>query len=261
MINLEKKGIIILSHYRSGSTQYRRIMYKCLVKFNLLDMNITDVGEVDFHLDIPKLKTIEETFFKFEEGEFKIIQLNNPLVISYLLSTDIFNDIVKDFEIITVIRKSKKNCLLSLPLWERFILSGLNESNELWTKENMEKFHNDTLKDPIWYSTIYNGLYHENLPSDSPSEYLDKKIIFFLNSVSTLRHISKKFKAPIIYYEDFEFDKNYIYESHFKDLFYPLDCNGVIGTSYKWKIPYISKDYLVYFDEHVKQSFEEWQID
>ena len=54
----DKKGIIILSHYRSGSTQYRRIMYKCLVKFNLLDMNITDVGEVNFTPNIPKLKTM-----------------------------------------------------------------------------------------------------------------------------------------------------------------------------------------------------------
>ena len=193
-----KKGLIILSHYRSGGTQFRRMVVGGLEEYNILNKQIEDFGEVNFEDYDNKPETITDAFFKLDSNKFRVIQLNNALVLAYMLANDTFDKILDNFDLVNVMRKDKTKCLLSLPLWEKFIQSGLNDSNTLWTKENMLDFHNKLLAEPIEWNTIYNGVYHENLQTDKPSEYLDKKIIFFLNSLSTLRHISKKYNSKII---------------------------------------------------------------
>jgi hypothetical protein len=255
-----KKGLIILSHYRSGGTQFRRMVVGGLEESNILNKQIEDFGEVNFEDYDDKPETIIDAFFKLDSNKFRVIQLNNALVLAYMLANGIFDKILDNFDLVTVMRKDKTKCLLSLPLWEKFIQSGLNDSNTLWTKENMLDFHNKLLAKPIEWNTIYNGVYHENLHTDKPSEYLDKKILFFINSLSTLRHISKKYNSKIIFYEDYEFNKNYIVENYFLSFFGLFNIQKIVNDTYLWKIPYISNNYIDYFDSHVKKAFKEWGI-
>lgn len=261
MITLNKKGIIILSHYRSGATQFRNILVNSLELCLDKNRGVRDLGEIDFQENIPKIKTANQVFANsLEDTRFKVIQLNNPIVINYLYANNFFDTIFKDFEAITILRRSKSKCLLSLLLWEKFIQHGLNDNKELWTKKNMRAFHNKLIKTPISYQNIYNGVYHESLTDDTPAQFLEKKITFFLSSIVFLEQITSKYNFKTLFYEDYEFNRDYLYDSFLKDILSNCRVQDIIDSSYGWKIPYVASDYIDYFDKHTKEAFLEWGI-
>jgi len=98
-----------------------------LEESNILNKQIEDFGEVNFEDYDNKPETITDAFFKLDSNKFRVIQLNNALVLAYMLANDTFDKILDNFDLVTVMRKDKTKCLLSLPLWEKFIQSGLND--------------------------------------------------------------------------------------------------------------------------------------
>ena len=57
-------------------------------------------------------------------------------------------------------RRDKIKSMLSLPLWVRFIDSGLFENHfSYWTEDLMKKFHDDTIKNPIDWRQIHLGYF------------------------------------------------------------------------------------------------------
>jgi len=260
MINKDKRGTILLTHYRSGGTQLRYILREFLLRSNLLGKSIIDLEEINFDSSYSNKEVITKAFYNNPSGVYKVIQLNNPVVISYLHANGFFDHITKEFEVVVVERKNKANCLLSLPLWERFINEGLFESNKLWTEENINSFHNSLIDNPIDYSSIYNGVYHEHLPTDTPKEYLEKKLTFFQNSVNTVNLICNLFDLPKIYYDDYEFDESYLYENHFKNFSSDYNNLDYIKETYGWKIPYPEKNYVKYFDSFTQEVLKDWGL-
>ena len=65
----------------------------------------------------------------------------------------------RDYCLIGVTRRDKIKSMLSLPLWVRFIDSGLFENQAYWTEEEHEKFHDDTIKNPIDWRQIHLGYF------------------------------------------------------------------------------------------------------
>lgn len=260
MINSSKKGTIFLTHYRSGGTQLRYILREYLFSTNLLQKRIVDLEEINFDKTKSNNQVITEAFYDNPSDVYKIIQLNNPVVISYLYANNLFEHIVKEFEVVVIERKNKANCLLSLPLWEKFIHAGLFESNKLWTKENIQKFHETLIQEPIEYSNIYNGIYHENLQGDSPREYLEKKLTFFQNSVNTVNLICNAYNLHKLYYEDYEYDQNFLYEKYFKTFSDKHNNSEYIKETYGWKIPYPEKEYIKYFDSITQEVLKDWGL-
>ena len=140
-----KKGTIILSHYRSGGTQLKLVITHCL--------KANDMGELDFDLETTDLK--KDFYSKLSEDSYSVTLINNPIVISWINNNkDVLKYLEKNFHIVGVKRKDKVKCLLSLGLWERLIASGLFESYDLWTKENMENFHKSVLMILITHNYI-----------------------------------------------------------------------------------------------------------
>ena len=152
LYNKNKKGTIILSHYRSGGTQLKEVISNVLEADNL--------GEIDFDLNNTNFE--DEFYSKLSLESYGVILVNNPIVISWINSNDKALQYIKDnFQVVCLKRKDLVKSLLSLGLWERFILSGLFKSYKNWTKENMEQFHQDTLNNllpPKESSTNSNNL-------------------------------------------------------------------------------------------------------
>ena len=125
LYNKNKKGTIILSHYRSGGTQLKLILSAIL--------KADDLSELDFDLNQTDLR--EEFNSKLSNDNYSVILVNNPITISWINNNqDIFEYLQENFHIVGLKRKDKVKCLLSLGLWERFIASGLFKDYKNWTK-------------------------------------------------------------------------------------------------------------------------------
>jgi len=274
MINFKKKGTVFLTHYRSGGTQLRVLLNALLGNqrdkeenaieklSNLYYDSYKNMGEVDFTDDhrFPDKKRHDEIvtdFFYNEDCTYRIIQLNNPIVISYLYDKKHFKYITDNFEVIHLERKNKTNCLLSLALWERFIDTGWYKDRRKWTQENMQKFHDNLIKNPIPYYELYTGihldpgeLYHDN--------YIEFQLMIFNNSVHTVRSIATEFNLQTIYYENYENNPKFLYENYFKTQgFEKQDVINVVEGSYQ-KIPYLTENYIDYYCITTKRIFEKW---
>ena len=264
MINLNKKGVIILTHYRSGGTLLRTL-------FDKLIPNSDNVGEIDFvegsydyDTTVDFKKVLKETFESSDpigSCKYKIIQLNNPSVISYLSSIDYFSYLHKHFSIIHLERKDIKKSLLSLPLWEEKI-QFKKKHKTLTEKELKTNFHNHLLSNKISYKNIYTGIHFPFPDNENYRNYLDYQLMLLTNRLHLNRYLRDKYNLFSLSYEDFEND--------FKEPFYKLLSSvepdrEKITSQIRYllkhgKVKYENEDYLNYFDDKVKQVFKYWDL-
>ena len=261
MIDLKKKGVIILTHYRSGGTLLRTLIEDYIPGIN-------NIGEIDFvegsynnDTKVDYKKLIKTVFEESKPNELKLIQLNNPLVISYLSGIDYFSYLNKNYHIIHLERKGIKNALLSLPLWEEKF-KFRKEHKEL-TKEELEiKFHNYLLSNKISYKKIYTGIHFTTPRNNNYRNYLDYQLMLLTNRLHLNRYLQNKYNLFSLTYEDFETEPK---ESFYK-LFSTIQPNRDELTAQlhfhqkHGKQQYINTDYLDYFDDKVKKVFEYWNI-
>jgi len=254
LIGKNKKGTIILSHYRSGGTQMKLIVQTLL---DSRDIPNIDCGEIN--VDVSKsdlLKQIGSQFYN-DDSTYKVVLLNNPFVIAYLDSINYFKKLNKDFKIISVERKDKLRCLLSLPLWEMFIQDGLYDNSKHWTEKNMQKFHNRYIKDPIPTRHIGLGYDMRIQGNISPEYYLNTILRTFISDIALNQNITKKYNYLQIYYEDYENNMNSFIKKYIDN---PSKKQISLLKDTRQKIPYISQDYSVYFENIVKKTLENWNI-
>lgn len=263
MIDLNKKGVILLTHYRSGGT-----LLRSLIKDYIPDIN--NIGEIDFvegtydndtKVDYKKLiKTVFEGA-NLINNELKLIQLNNPLVISYLSAIDYFSYLNKNYHIIHLERKNVKKALLSLPLAEEKI--HFKKKHKDLNKEDLKiKFHNYLLSNKISYKNIYTGIHFDTPNNENYRNYLDYQLMLLTNRLHLNRYLQNKYNLFSLTYEDFEFEPK---EPFFK-LFSIIQPNRDQLTAQlhyhqkHGKQQYINTNYIDYFDDRVKRVFDYWNI-
>ena len=252
MIDLEKKGTIILSRYRSGGTQLSHILNEYYI---LKGYKCEELGEFDIVIDDGVDSQIYE-FFNPHDSLKKVILLNNPKAISYFEKTNYFEKLLENYNIIFLNRKDKEKNLLSLPLWECLIHAGLYDYEGDDVEERMKQFHEDLVKNPINYRKVYLG-HHIDLIESQYENHLNLIIYLLLSEWRLLKSISSKYGIKEIYYEDYEYDLNSFLTNNFNitdkkelDIFAHLHR----------KINYISKDYRIYFDEETNKILNIWNL-
>jgi hypothetical protein len=262
LFNPNKAGTIILSHYRSGGTQMRRFINGICTSTKI---PFTDCGEFDLNLDEESLQEQASKYFE-PTDKYKIIQLNNPQSISFLLSTGLLDSIVQNYNIFRVKRNDKKRTLLSLPVWEKLIEQKLFSQPFGYTPEMMDDFgcllENNTLSP----ESIHLGLNLE-LRFKNPTRYLNTILWIFTQSLETLNSIEQRYSIPSIVYEQYEEYSEQFYEEYLMQ--YEVkpqdeDAEPKLKTWYRdtylGKIPYIVDDFEVYFQESVQKAIKEWKI-
>jgi len=253
LVDKSKRGTIILSHYRAGGTQMRQIVDKIGVHEYGLDP--IDLGEVNFTENVNLIDIIEE-IFKEKKGRYQIILINNPKVVSFLRNINYYEKLTEFYNIISLERKDQIKCLLSLPLWERFIQSGFFEHTGLWTLENMEIFHKKLIASPISWKELNVGS-DLHIGESNKIDFINEIITRFISEINNVREITKTFKFKQYYYEEFENETTSFVKKHIQHV------NEITVQQLKQtreKIPYPSQDYTIYFDKIVKQVLEQWNI-
>ena len=104
LYNKNKKGTIILSHYRSGGTQLK------LIISNILDAEgstrDSDFGEIDF--DLHSVISKKDFYSKLKSERYGVTLINNPIVISWINNNeDVFEYLKENFHIFGLKRKDK----------------------------------------------------------------------------------------------------------------------------------------------------------
>ena len=95
LYNKNKKGTIILSHYRSGGTQLKEVISNVLEADNL--------GEIDFDLNNTNFE--DEFYSKLSLESYGVILVNNPIVISWINSNNKALQYIKDnFQVVCLNR-------------------------------------------------------------------------------------------------------------------------------------------------------------
>ena len=114
-IDFNKKGLIVLSTYRSGGTQLTRILdILCVQHFQPnCDDKWVSKGEVEVDI-IGDVLTETMNALYSDEKRFQVWLLNNPLSILALYSNNKFSQLVKDYNIIHLSTLNKANGILSL---------------------------------------------------------------------------------------------------------------------------------------------------
>lgn len=256
MVNLDKKGVIILSTYRSGGTQLLSILsHLCSDK----GIDFENLGEVDCDMSSLTIKkdAIDALLFN-PSDKFKIYLLNNPIVIHALEANRLFPRLLEQYEIIHLSRQDREKCLLSLALWERFIHAGLFDSSDLWTKENMLKFHNELLEKPIPFTEITLGGQDTIYSNKGSIETLNTKLMQYLCNINLNVKIANDNRLLKVYYEEYETDANAIIQKYFLNT--SERCRNAIKNSYREKIPYISSRYRDYYDYTTKKALDDWNL-
>ena len=254
LIDLSKKGTIILTHYRSGGTQLRRILVQYCNNFNIENK---DVGEID--LDILSDKDYSEQLqYLFEPDTYYIVQLNNPMTISLLYSNGKFEELSSIYNIVYLERKNKRNSILSMPIWEELIDSKLFPDSSKWTEENMKNFHDKLLKKQLSHWYVYLGLPH-NMNFEPKEQYLNNILMYYTQLLALTRYLKSEYKLYSIYYEDYEEYNDTFFEQHFKSNF-TEEFKKLVKSTYKSKIPYHNKDFSIYFDEFTNKTLNYWNI-
>ena len=123
--NPNKKGTIILSHYRSGGTQLRETLW-----LSIGEKYTTNLSEYNPKVDGDICEYLESA------EKYRLLLINDSEVITELNNMGTFDKLKEDYIIVVLERKNKVNCLLSMALWEKLIASGnFNTGNEFWTEE------------------------------------------------------------------------------------------------------------------------------
>jgi len=255
-LDYSKRGIIILSHYRSGGTQLLNILSMVLEDINIEHHNC---GEIEVQGDsLNFINTINDRFFNRPDDKFSLHLLNSPLSINQLYYSGDFKKLKEQYEIVSLERNDKINCLLSLALWERFISSGLFKSSSLWTPANMLDFHTSLIQEPIPFSEISLGMSDELYDKSQPYRMLNDKLQSFSTLMCLLSKIKEEFILPNLTYEEYEHDPSIMYKKYFP--FVSEECKSAIDNTYKEKIPYPSKNYIEYYDSQTAKALKLWGI-
>ena len=253
-INTDKKGTIILTHYRSGGTQLRHILKTFLKVHSIPSENY---GEVSLDLEDSNFyDEIYNLFFNSSQTKYRIIQLNNPLVISFLYQSSLFSKLNEQYHIVYLERKDHAKCLLSLPLWEKFIKEGYNDLED-WDEKTMNTFHNKYIDNPIEYSHLYTGLHSEYNPRDGIA-YTNYIVMTFVNILAKNRSIATTLNVDCFEYEDYEEYNEEFFTSNFNT--HNSKFLNQVKDTYLQKIPYVSSNYVDYFDKSVKEVLANWGV-
>ena len=252
MIDLEKKGTIILSRYRSGGTQLLHILEEYYI---LKGCKCENLREFDIVIDDGVDSQINK-FFNPNDSIKKVILLNNPKAISYFEKIGYFEKLLQDYNIIFLNRKDKEKNLLSLPLWECLIHAGLYDYEGDDVEDRMKQFHEELIQNPISYRKVYLG-HHIDLIESQYENHLNLIIYLLLSEWRLIESISNKYGINEIYYEEYEYklsefltNKFGIVEKKELDIFSHLHR----------KINYISSDYRIYFDEETNKILDIWNL-
>ncbi len=268
LFDLDKKGTIIFSHYRSGGTQLKLIVRNVLNDF--YKINCKDGGELDFNFDQTdfakdidikiNFKEWKNNFdhIDFKDDDYGVLLVNNPFVIQWIRQhPNVINNLKQNYCLIGASRKDKIKSMLSLPLWVRFTETGLFESYNLWTAKAMKKFHDDTITNPIDWKQIHLGYFSvfENM-ENTAEHHLNHMLRHLIDEFTILKLFCQEINTDLIIYEDYEFDKKYLLD------YLPKDSNidKIVSHTYSGKIPYISSDYSVYYEDVVKDVIKSWGL-
>lgn len=260
MVNLNKKGIVVLTHYRSGGTQFVKILIEYLEALKIDYVNLSELNfNDDYNFDATlNYKQYVDSIFLDNSDKFKIIHLNNHLVITYLMSIDYFPKLIDLYDVHCIERKNTINALTSLSLWEEFIGRGYYSFNH-YPPEIMHEFHNYLLENPIPASYLHTGIDY-GMSINNKRNYIDFQVSIYNSKVHSNRYLSSKYNIPIFYYEDYEYNQEYfknkldsskLSQEDQKTFFHRID------NTYK-KIPYIYSDYSLYYEPIVQEVLKYW---
>jgi len=244
--NPNKKGTIILSHYRSGGTQLMETLW-----LSIGEKYTTNLSEYNPKVDGDICEYLESA------EKYRLLLINDSEAITELNNMGTFDKLKEDYIIVVLERKNKVNCLLSMALWEKFIASGnFKTGQKSWTDEVMLEFHKqckDRLIPPLDVS-----IGKTNYPAGLVEiDFLGYTIKLFVDEIKQIRKITNDYKFLKIFYEDFEYDSEYL-----STLIPNIDKEWVIkkSTQTNKKIPYISKNYLEYYTQSVFEEIKKWKL-
>tara|TARA_R100000027_G_scaffold30777_2_gene22518 strand:+ start:742 stop:1524 length:783 start_codon:yes stop_codon:yes gene_type:complete len=253
IIDTNKKGTIILSHYRSGGSQLKLATLRALEESNT---DFIDLNEINFNVDseVPFDKQLNKLI---TSDKYVLTLVNNPLTINYIYTKQIFKQLNEDFVIVGLKRKDKLKTLLSLGVWEELIHQDLYGKKNI-TESEMVEFHNHLLENKLPYHTIHLGW--ESNPfttnkNNSPKFYLNYLIKIYLDECRLLDNVISEFNIPIIYYEDYEYNSSYL-----KKLFLNLEIDIDFTADTDMKIPYHSRKFEKYYEPYVTSILKDWSL-
>lgn len=256
--NFDKEGTVILSHYRSGGTQLRHMLFNVA---EALGVKSENVGEIDFDLFNGEKLNSQLSQITDKTDSYKIIQLNNPMVISFLQANDMFNEITQRYNVIHLERESKRKNILSLGVWEELIKENLYKDRKKWTGENFDNFHCKLVENPLTAGYIYLGV-SSNADVEPPEEYINSVFTQYIQIISTNRYIASTYNLLSISYEEYEKENKEFFDKYLST--YVTDnlrsVREAYTSTYKGKIPYFSDDFMEYYDELVQRYIREWKF-
>ena len=207
LYNPNKKGTIILSHYRSGGTRLLGTTW-----LSIGEKNTTNLKEWNHSLSNNEKEVDTGTHNPSKHlysllkstDKYCLLLINYPVDISNFYQNKVFDKLKDDYEIVVLERKDKVNCFLSLPLWEQFIKAGLYDDNNDWTEENMEHFHKDRLISKIHTHQL-------SLGYTTQTPHINGLLKDFISDIHMLQKIQKEYNFTKIYYEDFKYNIEYLF--------------------------------------------------
>lgn len=264
MMNIDfgKKGLIVLSTYRSGGTQLTRIIDKlCVQHFQPnCDDKWVSKGEIEVGI-VGDVLTLTLDALYSDEKRFQVWLLNNPLSILALYSNNKFGQLANDYNIIHLSRLNKANGILSLGLWERMIEHGAFSSEAMekgrFSQSRMEDFHAHLLKNPLTYIDVSLG-YNAFDEYKASLETVGAKLMIWTYQDNMNKCLAGLYKLPVLFYEEYEHDYENFLKNHFP--WANDETREEIKQTYRYKIPYIYKDYRKYYQDDIIKLMNEWGI-
>lgn len=257
MLNFDKNGIVIFSQYRSGGTQLTQILGFIAES---LGKNVITCGEISVDLSRFDFEhQIEQNLYGIQDDFFKIYLINDPVIVSYIYSTNYVENILENYEGLVLTRSNIEKTLLSLGLWEDIIDKGYFK--EFVYDEDLRNHHEYRIKNPLHLNTLSVG-HNGDIYRDDKQEIItlktNYKLASFLNSQNILNSIAFKYSLLKLNYEQFEESPEFIYNLSSTPIeeFYK---NKIVET-YRYKIPYISDNYSDYYDKDTTKALENWKL-
>ena len=257
MYDKNKKGTIILSHYRSGGTQLQ-LSLKEVLRVN--NISYDNLGELDFDT-LSGVSFTEQTSNMLKHKNYAVILLNNSLVISHFYNSGYFDKLSKEYNLVVLERKDKEKALLSLPIWEELIKQKLFSKEwktPLEQTEDMINFHKKLLKNKINYKNLHLGWETQMFKSqDGQNEYyyLNYLMKAYQDEINMLHLLSIKYNLHTISYEEYEYSPISL-KKYYNDM---ENIDKVLNHTNQ-KIPYIHTNFIDYYDEFVQVVIKDWNL-